>query len=106
MTGFQCNVTGATDSGKKLGKPKAPQRCDGDGWDDAMKAQKGKCDVGANSPMFWKNKECMNMVEPGHWAPTYSDNYGYKDGTQYDIFEDGRIDDGSAGTLKPLLTLL
>ena len=101
MTGFQCNVTGATDSSKKLGKPRAPQRCDGDGWDDAVKAQKGKCVVGAMSPMYWKNNERMNMNEPGHWAPTYSDKYGYKDGAQNDIFEDGRIDDGSAATPKP-----
>ncbi|KAF8426953.1 hypothetical protein EV426DRAFT_686441 [Tirmania nivea] len=101
MTGFQCNVTGATDSGRQIGKPKAPQRCDGDGWDNAVKAQKGKCIVGAKGPMYWKNKEHMNMVEPRHWAPTYSDKYGYKDGAQNDIFEDGRIDDGSAGTPRP-----
>ncbi|KAI5779968.1 hypothetical protein DFH27DRAFT_596714 [Peziza echinospora] len=92
MTPFYCTVTGAkAGSGKPLGKPIASRRCDGDGWNDEIKAQKGKCVVGAKSPMYWKNLEKMNMFEPGHWAPTYSKKYGFADGAQLDIFEDGRI---------------
>lgn len=92
MTGFQCSVTDTGPSTKTLGKPRAPQRCDGDGWDDSVKAQKGKCVKGAKSPMFWKNKGGMNMIEPGHWAPTYSDKYGFKDGAQEDVFQDGVVE--------------
>ncbi|KAF8476807.1 hypothetical protein BDZ91DRAFT_804952 [Kalaharituber pfeilii] len=95
MTPFMCTVTNTSPNAKALGKPMAPRRCDGDGHNDEVKAQKGKCVKGAKAPMFWKNKEGMNMFEPGHWAPTYSLKYGFDDGAQNDMFMDGYVDDGS-----------
>ncbi|KAL7272399.1 hypothetical protein RUND412_004794 [Rhizina undulata] len=79
MVPFVCIVTNATHT-RSLGKPAAPVNCEGD---------EGKCIKGARSPMYWKNLEGNNMFEPEHYAPTYSSGYGFPDGAQTDIFEDG-----------------
>lgn len=79
MTPFVCHVTGATNT-RPLGKPVAPVNCEGN---------TAKCIKGAKSPMYWKNLEGNNMFEPGHFAPTYNTGYGYFEGAQTDIFEDG-----------------
>ena len=97
MTPFMCTVTNPSTAVTALGKPRAPQRCDGEGHDEATKAQKGKCVKGAKSPMYWRNKERMNMLEPGHWAPTYNAKYGFVDGAQEDIDVDGFVDENGGG---------
>jgi hypothetical protein len=90
MTPFVCNVTNATNK-KKLGKPIPPVKCDTD---------KSKCIVGAKQPMYWKNLEGNNMKEPGHYAPTYSDAYNYKEGAQSDIFQNGHAAGAKTTTSK------
>lgn len=79
MTPFVCNVTNSK-SNKKLGKAIPPVKCDTD---------PSECVVGAKQPMYWMQKEGNNMFEPGHYAPTYSNAYNYKEGAQNDIFENG-----------------
>jgi hypothetical protein len=36
--------------------------------------------------MYWRNKEGNNTFEPHHYAPTYSQKYGFGEGAQNDIF--------------------
>lgn len=82
MTPFVCNVTGATNT-RKLGRPAAPWKCENNATEGCM--------TGAKQPMYWMNREGMNMFEPGHYAPTYAEPlYGFADGAQTDIWEDGR----------------
>lgn len=81
MTPFVCTVTNPGNTGP-LGKPIAPVNCAGNPQ---------KCIRGAKSPMYWKNLEGNNMPEPGGSAPTYSAAYGFSDGPQKDIWENGRV---------------
>ncbi|KIJ36911.1 hypothetical protein M422DRAFT_33969 [Sphaerobolus stellatus SS14] len=81
QTAFQCNITyapGQTISTKAVGRPVPPVNC----ADDAS-----TCIKGPKQPMYWKNTECNNMPEPGHFAPGYLDSYGFAQGAQNDIFE-------------------
>jgi hypothetical protein len=93
MTPFVCDVTNSTTT-KKLGKAIPPVKCD---------TNKAKCIVGAKQPMYWENKEGNNMLEPGHYAPTYSNAYNYKEGAQKDIFQNGHAA-GSKKTTKKAKT--
>ncbi|CAO3673469.1 unnamed protein product [Umbelopsis ramanniana] len=93
MTPFVCDVKNSTTT-KKLGKSIPPVKCD---------TNKAKCIVGAKQPMYWKNKEGNNMNEPGHYAPTYSNAYNYKEGAQNDIFQNGHAA-GSKKTTKKAKT--
>lgn len=81
MTPFVCHVTGASNT-KPLGKPAAPVNCTGN---------RSKCVQGAKSPMYWMNLEGNNMFEPERSAPTYSDDYGYLEGAQGDIWDNGKV---------------
>lgn len=36
---------------------------------------------------YFSLQECNNMPEPDHFAPTYSDDYGFSQGAQVDIFQ-------------------
>jgi len=85
MTPFQCNVTNP--SKRVIGKPVPPVRCDGKppypGGNTTTTCRKPL------QPMYWKNLEGNNMANPGHYAPTYSSEYGYPDGAQNQIFVGG-----------------
>jgi hypothetical protein len=90
MTPFQCNVANA--SRRVIGKPSPPVRCDG----------KPSCYLYPNwgnittvcrkplTPMYWANSEGNNMQNPtnAQCAPIYSEEYGYPDGAQHQIFVD------------------
>jgi hypothetical protein len=90
MTPFQCNVTNP--SKRVIGKPVAPVRCDGKppcylypNWGNTTTT----CNK-VQSPMYWGNTERNNMPMPTNWqcAPIYSDEYGFPDGAQHQIFTD------------------
>ncbi|GJJ14990.1 hypothetical protein Clacol_009260 [Clathrus columnatus] len=51
------------------------------------KCEPNQCIKGPKMAMYWKNTECNNMPNPGHFAPTYGNNYGFFQGAQDDIFE-------------------
>ncbi|KAF8591350.1 hypothetical protein K439DRAFT_1611346 [Ramaria rubella] len=81
QTAFQCNIThapGQKISTTPVGKPVPTTNCTGDA---------SKCIKGPKMPMYWKQQECNNMPEPGHFAPTYGDDYGFPQGAQNDIFQ-------------------
>jgi len=91
MTPFQCNVTNA--SKRVIGKPVAPIRCDNKPpcylYPDFGNYTNGICNKPL-LPMYWANKEGMNMPNPtnAQCAPIYSKEYGYPDGAQHQIFVD------------------
>ncbi|KAF8524302.1 hypothetical protein BU17DRAFT_84899 [Hysterangium stoloniferum] len=81
QTAFQCNITyapGQTISRVPVGKPVPPENC---------ASNAATCIKGPKMPMYWKQRECVNMPEPGHLAPTYSTSYGFPQGAQNDIFQ-------------------
>ncbi|KAF8519414.1 hypothetical protein JB92DRAFT_2898387 [Gautieria morchelliformis] len=81
QTPFQCNITyaqGQKVSTTAVGRPVPATNCAND---------PSKCIKGPKLPMYWKQKECNNMPEPGHFAPTYNTNYGFAQGAQNDIFQ-------------------
>jgi len=91
MTGFQCNVTNP--SKRVIGTPTPPIRCDGQptcylypNWGNKTTGCKKTL-----QPMYWANNQGNNMYQPVNWqcAPTYSDEYGFPDGAQHQIFVDG-----------------
>jgi hypothetical protein len=90
MTGFQCNVSNP--SNRALGRPVPPVRCDGKppcylypNWGNTTTVCRKPL-----SPMYWANKERMNMANPtnAQCAPIYSAEWGYPDGAQHQIFTD------------------
>ncbi|KAI0090264.1 hypothetical protein BDY19DRAFT_992477 [Irpex rosettiformis] len=85
MTGFRCKVTGQTGS-QPLGKPSIARYCEHDATN---------CTVGATQPMYWYQAERNNMFENQYDAPTYDDRYGWHDGAQTRVFEDGHIAGGN-----------
>ncbi|KAF8519415.1 hypothetical protein JB92DRAFT_2786777 [Gautieria morchelliformis] len=81
QTAFQCNITHAPGTQvptTPVGRPVPPVNCAND---------PSKCIKGPKLPMYWKQKECNNMPEPGHFAPTYGTDYGFAQGAQDDIFQ-------------------
>ncbi|EJF64983.1 hypothetical protein BD309DRAFT_206196 [Dichomitus squalens] len=90
MNAFKCKVTG--DAGNQpLGKPALPRRCGADPTNGRPNATPGNCTVGAKLPMYWYQKEGNNMFEGTYEAPYYNDLYGFSDGAQNDVFNDGVI---------------
>jgi len=90
MTPFQCNV--ANPSNRVIGKPVVPVRCDGKppcylypDWGNTTTVCKKPLRA-----MYWANKEGNNMGNPtnAQCAPIYSQEYGYPDGAQHQIFID------------------
>jgi len=90
MTAFQCNVTNP--SNRKIGKPSAPVRCDGNPpcylypkWGNTTTV----CPKSLN-PLYWANNERNNIQNPtnAQCAPTYNTYYGFPDGAQHQIFMD------------------
>jgi len=90
MTAFQCNVTNA--SNRVLGKPVVPVRCDGKppcylypNWGNTTTECRKPL-----LPMYWGNTEGNNMGNPtnAQCAPIYSQEYGYPNGAQHQIFID------------------
>lgn len=75
MTGFECNVTGAT-STAAIGKPTPPKYC-----------PNGGCVLGPKQPMYWANDN-SNIVFSGDYyqKPSYNSKWGFSNGAQDDIF--------------------
>ncbi|KAI0806128.1 hypothetical protein BC629DRAFT_1437619 [Irpex lacteus] len=95
MTGFRCKVTGQTGT-QPIGKPSVARYCEHDA---------SNCTVGATQPMYWYQAERNNMFENQYDAPTYDDRYGWHDGAQTRVFEDGHIAGGNdvpASTPSPV----
>jgi len=86
MTGFQCNMQGATGN-KALGKPQIPRYCGADPAKGKV-ADPSNCTYGAKAPMWWLQAERNNMFEDAMDAPTYNDRYHFTNGAQTDIFGD------------------
>jgi len=90
MTAFQCNITNP--SNRRIGKPAAPVRCDGNppcylypNWGNKTNV----CPKTLN-PLYWANNEGNNIHNPtnAQCAPTYNTYYGFPDGAQHQIFMD------------------
>ncbi|KAE9388288.1 hypothetical protein BT96DRAFT_927191 [Gymnopus androsaceus JB14] len=90
MTGFQCNITGAT-SDVPLAKPQVPRRCGADPDNGKQLATLSNCTYGAKQPFYWLQAENNTMFEGSHAPPFYNDLYNFIDGAQNDIFEDSYI---------------
>ncbi|KAM5535969.1 hypothetical protein V8D89_010409 [Ganoderma adspersum] len=90
MNAFKCKVTGDVGT-QSLGKPALARRCGADSDNGRPNATPGNCTIGAKWPMYWYQKERNNMFEGTYEAPYYNDLYGWHDGAQDDIFEDGVI---------------
>jgi len=84
MTPFQCSVSNP--SNNKIGTPVPPVRCDGNppykGGPVTTTCKKPL------QPMYWANTDRQNMLNPVNTqsAPTYSNEYGFPDGAQHQIF--------------------
>ncbi|KAH9945439.1 uncharacterized protein BXZ73DRAFT_96427 [Epithele typhae] len=87
---FRCKVTGDVGT-KALGTPAVPRRCGSDPSETLATANPGNCTVGAKTAMYWYQKDGNNMFEDTYHAPYYNDLYGFSDGPQTDIFENGVI---------------
>ncbi|KAJ8454723.1 hypothetical protein ONZ51_g12869 [Trametes cubensis] len=90
MNGFKCKVTGDVGT-QPLGKPAVPRRCGADPDNGRPDPTPGNCTIGAKLPMYWYQREGNNMFEDTYHAPYYDDLYGFHDGAQTDIFQDGVI---------------
>ncbi|KAI0368587.1 hypothetical protein BV20DRAFT_968942 [Pilatotrama ljubarskyi] len=110
MNGFKCKVVGDVGT-QPLGKPAVPRRCGADPDNGLPDPRPGNCTIGAKLPMYWYQNEGNNMPEDTYHAPYYNDLYGFHDGAQHDVFQDGVIASlagsgaGSAPTSTPTSTL-
>ncbi|KAG8708896.1 hypothetical protein FRC11_006084 [Ceratobasidium sp. 423] len=77
MNPFDCAVTNATSS-VPIPPPQVPRYCPVD---------KTNCTVGAKQPFYWLQKEGNNMLNDMFDPPTYTDDYGFKDGAQDDLWD-------------------
>ncbi|KAI0635898.1 hypothetical protein C8Q77DRAFT_600541 [Trametes polyzona] len=102
MNGFKCKVSGDVGS-QPIGKPAVPRRCGADPDNGFPDPRPGNCTIGAKQPLYWYQKERNNMPEDTYHAPYYNDLYGFHDGAQNDVFQDGVIASlaGSAPTSAP-----
>ncbi|KZT40257.1 hypothetical protein SISSUDRAFT_1032078 [Sistotremastrum suecicum HHB10207 ss-3] len=89
MTGFQCNVTGAT-SDVPVAKPNLARRCGNDPQYKEV-ADPQNCTYGAKQPFYWLQQEGNNMFENSFMPPVYNQIYGFEDGSQDDIFVDSPL---------------
>ena len=62
MTGFKCNVTGAT-STVPVAKGQLPRRCGADPDNGVTNPTPGNCTYGAKNPFYWFQAE-RNNVRP------------------------------------------
>ncbi|KDQ59092.1 hypothetical protein JAAARDRAFT_652144 [Jaapia argillacea MUCL 33604] len=90
MTGFRCNVTGAT-SNVPVAKSQVPRRCGADPDNGKMQASPGNCTYGSKTPFYWFQAERNNMFEGTYSPPFYTDLYAFFDGSQDDIFQDSYL---------------
>ncbi|KAI1797154.1 hypothetical protein LXA43DRAFT_1089047 [Ganoderma leucocontextum] len=90
MNAFKCKVAGDVGT-QALGKPALARRCGADPDNGHSTATPGNCTIGAKWPMYWYQKERNNMFEGTYEAPYYNDLYGWHDGAQEDVFQDGVI---------------
>ncbi|KAI0359907.1 hypothetical protein OH77DRAFT_1434295 [Trametes cingulata] len=90
MNGFKCKVVGDVGT-QPLGKPAVPRRCGADPDNGLPDPRPGNCTIGAKLPMYWYQNEGNNMPEDTYHAPYYNDLYGFHDGAQHDVFQDGVI---------------
>jgi len=82
MVGFDCNVLNSKSS-KALAKPQVPVECRNDA---------SKCVKGAKQPMYWQGAQLDGWNVPtydGMLPPTYTDEWGFSQGSQDDIFTSG-----------------
>ncbi|QRV74901.1 hypothetical protein RhiJN_02916 [Ceratobasidium sp. AG-Ba] len=86
MNPFDCNVTNATGS-VPIPPPQVPRYCPVD---------KTNCTVGAKQPFYWLQNEGNNMFNDFYDPPTYTENYGFKDGAQNDLWDSIRAPSSSS----------
>ncbi|KAG9098080.1 hypothetical protein FRC06_006834 [Ceratobasidium sp. 370] len=77
MNPFDCSVTNAT-STTPIPPPQVPRYCPID---------KTNCTVGAKQPFYWLQNEGNNMFNDFYDPPTYTNDYGFKDGAQDDLWD-------------------
>ncbi|CAE6424438.1 unnamed protein product [Rhizoctonia solani] len=77
MNPFDCAVTNAT-SAVAIPPPQVPRYCPVD---------KANCTVGAKQPFYWLQKEGNNIFNDSFDPPTYTDDYGFKQGAQNDLWD-------------------
>ncbi|CAE6384342.1 unnamed protein product [Rhizoctonia solani] len=82
MNPFDCAVANAT-SALPIPPAQVPRYCPVD---------KGNCTVGAKQPFYWLQKEGNNIFNDSLDPPTYTEDYGFKQGAQNDMW------DSAAGT--------
>ncbi|KAH9850354.1 hypothetical protein C2E23DRAFT_323648 [Lenzites betulinus] len=90
MNGFKCKVSGDVGT-QPLGTPAVPRRCGADPDNGFPDPRPGNCTIGAKLPMYWYQSDGNNMFEDTYHAPYYNDLYGFHDGPQNDVFQDGVI---------------
>lgn len=90
MTGFDCNVTGAS-STVAIGKPAPPKYC-----------ANGGCVTGPKQPLYWANSN-PNVVFSGDYyqKPSYNSKWGFQNGAQNDIFSGGNSPPVSSPPSQP-----
>ncbi|KAG8713073.1 hypothetical protein FRC08_013732 [Ceratobasidium sp. 394] len=77
MNPFDCSVTNAT-STTPIPPPQVPRYCPVD---------RTNCTVGAKQPFYWLQNEGNNIFNDSFDPPTYSNDYGFKDGAQDDLWD-------------------
>ncbi|CAE6340628.1 unnamed protein product [Rhizoctonia solani] len=77
MNPFDCAVTNATSS-VPIPPPQVPRYCPVD---------KTNCTVGAKQPFYWLQNEGNNIFTDSFDPPTYTDDYGFKQGAQNDLWD-------------------
>ncbi|KAF8673948.1 hypothetical protein RHS04_07331 [Rhizoctonia solani] len=77
MNPFDCAVANAT-STVPIPPPQVPRYCPVD---------KTNCTVGAKQPFYWLQNEGNNIFTDSFDPPTYTDDYGFKQGAQNDLWD-------------------
>ncbi|KAJ1307903.1 hypothetical protein OPQ81_001981 [Rhizoctonia solani] len=77
MNPFDCTVTNAVSS-VAIPPPQVPRYCPVD---------KTNCTVGPKQPFYWLQKEGNNMFNDMFDPPTYTDDYGFMQGAQNDLWD-------------------
>ncbi|KAH9838462.1 uncharacterized protein C8Q71DRAFT_722637 [Rhodofomes roseus] len=89
MTGFNCNVTGATGT-TPIGQKMLARQC-GTDTTTGLTANPGNCTIGPKYPIYWLQAERNNFFEGYYDVPYYNQKMGFQPGAQDDIFQDAYI---------------
>ncbi|CAE6446984.1 unnamed protein product [Rhizoctonia solani] len=94
MNPFDCAVANATSS-VPIPPPQVPRYCPVD---------KTNCTVGAKQPFYWLQNEGNNIFNDSFDPPTYTDDYGFKQGAQNDLWDSVAGASSTTSTASATLT--